>query len=116
MPEVPEWGFSLTFAAVGITIVFASLAIISLVISLIRRANQRWEHREDEAKAAALNKEPTIDSITLVLITAAAATMIQGRFHIRSIRRLMPGGGLRSSWSVQGRAVLHGSHVVTKKR
>jgi len=116
MPSVPEWGFSFTFAAVGITIVFASLALIAVTIALIRRLNDKWQAHEDRQNQAALDKEQTIDSTTLVLIAAATATMVQGRFHIRSVRRLLPAGGARSAWSVQGRAILHGSHVVSKKR
>jgi len=114
---MPEWlSFSLEFAVVGILIVFMALALIASAVSLIRRANDRWQRHEDAQKEAATSKEPTIDTITLTLITAAAATMIQGRFHIRSVRRLLPGNTFRGSWSMQGRAILHGSHIVPKKR
>ena len=108
--------FSFKFSLVGIAIVFASLIIISVSVALIRKANEGWQKREDDEKERALSKDQNIDNTTLILIAAAAATMIQGRFYIRSVRRLLPaktGGG---TWGVQGRAILHGSHVVPKKR
>jgi hypothetical protein len=108
--------FSLRFAAIGILIVFAALAIISIVVSLVRRADSGWQKHEEARKEAASSKEQSIDTITLVLIAAAAATMIKGRFHIRSIRRLLPGDAASGSWSMQGRAILHGSHVLPRKR
>ncbi len=108
--------FGLTFSIIGIAIVFAALMIISLAVSLIRKANEGWEKREEKEEAEALTKEQSIDNTTLVLIAAAAATMIQGRFYIRSVRRLLPANTPGGSWSVQGRAILLGSHVVNKKR
>ncbi|MCP4567059.1 MAG: hypothetical protein GY841_05715 [FCB group bacterium] len=109
-------GFELKFAAIGITIVFASLAVIVLAVSLIRRADSSWQSREDRLRKAAANREQNIDTTTLVLLTAAAGTMLTGRFHIRKVRRLRPADVSRGPWSVQGRAILHGSHVVPKKR
>jgi len=109
-------GFSLKFAVIGIAIVFVSLALIALAISLIRRLDDRWQKSEEKSKQDATSKPQNIDTTTLVLISAAVATMFQGRYHIRSVRRLMPHGGVKSPWSVQGRAILHGSHVVPKKR
>jgi len=111
-----EWAFSFKFAAVGICIVFAALASIVVAVSLIRLVNQRWQDHEERQKEKATEKEPSIDSLTLVLISAAVSTMLQGRFHIRSVRRLLPKNASRSPWSAQGRAILHGSHVVPKKR
>ncbi len=108
--------FSLEFTMIGMLIVFAALAIIVGAISLIRKADSSWQEREDRQYQQALEKDQTIDNITLILIAATAATMIKGRFYIRSVRRLMPVGSPGGSWSLQGRAVLHGSHVVPKKR
>ena len=109
-------GFELKFAAVGIAIVFASLAVIVGAVSLIRRADSQWQSREDKHRQAAVEREPTVDTTTLILITAAVGAMITGRFHIRKVRRLRPADMSRGPWSVQGRAILHGSHVVPKKR
>jgi len=108
--------FSIRFAVIGILIVFACLAIIVACISLIRHADRRWQAREEAQEIAALDKEPSIDTTTLILISAAATTMLQGRFYIRKVRRLLPRDAVRGPWSMQGRATLHGSHVVSKKR
>ncbi|MBU0983584.1 MAG: hypothetical protein KKA42_06925 [candidate division Zixibacteria bacterium] len=114
---MPEWlSYSLNLAAVGISIVFGALAIITLAVSLIRRADDRWIRHEEAQHAAAVDKDQNIDTTTLVLICAAVATMARGRYHIRRVRRLMPSTAVHGTWSLQGRAVLHGSHVVSKKR
>jgi Na+-transporting methylmalonyl-CoA/oxaloacetate decarboxylase gamma subunit len=114
---MPEWlSYSLNFAVVGISIVFGALVIISVIIALVRRLEDRWHAHETKDKAEALTKEPTLDNTTLVLISAAVATMIQGRFHIRKVRRLMPRDAMKGPWSVQGRAILHGSHVSRRGR
>lgn len=108
--------FSIRFAVIGILIVFACLAIIVACVSFIRRADHRWQAREEAQDRAALAKDASIDTTTLILISAAAATMLQGRFYIRKVRRLLPRDAIRGPWSMQGRAILHGSHVVPKKR
>lgn len=108
--------FSLRFAAIALLIVFSALAFISFIISLIKRADDHWQKGEQAQAEAALEKEPSIDSLTLILITAAAATILQGRFHIKRVRRLLPAASAKGPWSMQGRAVLLGSHIVGKKR
>ncbi|MEZ5360329.1 MAG: OadG family protein [Candidatus Zixiibacteriota bacterium] len=108
--------FSLEFAVIGITIVFASLALISTAIWLVRKADDGWQKHEKHAEDEALTKEQNIDMTTLILIAAATATIVQGRFYIRKVRRLIRDDAHRSTWSVQGRAVLHGSHVLAKGR
>lgn len=108
--------FIIKFSVIGILIVFACLAVITFVITLVRRTDTAWAEREERQRQEAGEKEPTIDTITLVLIAAAAATMIEGRFYIKRIRRLLPRDAVRGPWSMQGRAILHGSHVVSKKR
>ncbi|MCB2230568.1 OadG family protein [bacterium] len=108
--------FSLEFAVIGIAIVFVVLFIITGAVTLVRTADERWQRKEARDEQAALDREPTIDTTTLVLIAAACATMIQGRFHIRKVRRLMSSTPQGGGWSMQGRAILHGSHVVSKKR
>ena len=108
--------FSLRFAVVGILIVFAALAVISIAVSLIRRADDRWQAMEEARHRPVSEEDATIDNTTLVLIAAAAATMIQGRFHIRRVRRLMRRDAYAGPWSQQGRAVLLGSHVISHDR
>lgn len=108
--------FSLKFAVIGILLVFGALAFITFAITVTRRLDAKWESREEKEERSALDKDQSIDTTTLVLIAAAAATMIQGRFHIRRVRRLMPTHSESGPWSKQGRAILHGSHVVPRKR
>jgi Na+-transporting methylmalonyl-CoA/oxaloacetate decarboxylase gamma subunit len=114
MTQALEKGLTLTL--MGLVIVFLVLACIALVITLIRRLDERWQHRERKEEIEAFGKDPTIDGTTLVLIAAAAATFIQGRFRIRRIRRLPSGSGRASAWSREGRSVLMGSHVITRKK
>ena len=108
-------GFGIRFSVIGILIVFMVLAVIALAVGLIKRLDLGWQDKEKKREEAAVHKDPTIDTTTLVLIAAAVATMLKGRHHIRSIRRLLPSDAPRSAWSMQGRAILHGSHVVSKK-
>ncbi|MFZ5981919.1 MAG: OadG family protein [Candidatus Zixiibacteriota bacterium] len=108
--------FSFRFAVIGIVIVFGSLALITLVVSIIRRVDDGWQKREETRDRVATQKTPTIDNITLVLISAAVATMFQGRAYIRKVRRLLPRDAASSPWSSQGRAVLHGSHISRRGR
>ena len=54
---------------------------------------------------AATSKEPTIDATTLVLISAAAAVAVGGRFRVRRIRRLLSPRQKRTPWSAQGRLI-----------
>jgi Na+-transporting methylmalonyl-CoA/oxaloacetate decarboxylase gamma subunit len=110
------FAFALKFGVIGLMIVFGALALISFVVFLIRKMDDRWQEREKAREAAALLKEPNIDTVTLVLITAAAATLIKGRFYIRKVRRLLPKDAKSSPWSMQGRAVLHGSHIARRGR
>ena len=110
------FGFGIKFSIIGILIVFLSLTFISLAVSLIKRLDKGWQEKEKKREEAAVSKDQSIDTTTLILISAAVATILTGRYHIKSVRRLMPKDAPRSPWSMQGRAILHGSHVVTKKR
>lgn len=108
--------FGMKLTVIGVLVVFAALAFIASIITFIKHVDTSWKKREDDQKDAALAKKPNIDTVTLILIGAAVATIIHGRSHIRSIRRLLPGDAKSSPWAMEGRAVLHGSHVVGKKR
>jgi Flp pilus assembly pilin Flp len=113
---MPDWlQFSLNLTLVGLLIVFGSLTVIAVVVSLVRRVDDGWKKREAAQEQAAMEKEPSIDNLTLVLISAAVATMISGRFYIKRVRRLLPPGAVTGQWSAQGRAILLGSHVVPKR-
>jgi len=109
----PEMG---SLAIVGIMIVFGVLALIATVVAILKRLDDRWLDHEARLRAAAGQKEPTIDNTTLVLIAAAAATAVGGRFRVRRIRRLLSPRLKRTPWSAQGRVVLQGSHSVKRKR
>ncbi len=107
---------NLPLAAVGLLIVFAVQLIIALAISGIRQLDEKWRHQEKRRNAEALDRDPTIDATTVVMVAAAAATVLRGRHRIRSIKRLMPTDHRRSPWSAQGRAVLQGSHALSRQQ
>lgn len=105
-----------TLAWAGIVIVFTVLALIAAVVALFKRLDDRWQAREARAAAQAGERAPTIDDTTLVLIAAACATAVGGRFRVRRIRRLLSPRTRRTPWSAQGRLILQGSHAVDRKR
>ena len=108
-------GDAVQFSLLGIAIVFAVLATLVLILGLLRRLDDRWQAAERaEAATPAARDEQTIDDTTLVLIAAAVATVVGGRGHIRSVRRVLPSDAPSSVWSVQGRATLQGSHVIQR--
>ena len=109
----PEMG---KLALVGILIVFGVLSLIALVVALLKKLDERWQDLEERQKEAAVDKDPTIDHTTLVLISAAAAVAVGGRFRVRRIHRLLSPRQKRTPWSAQGRLILQGSHGVRTKR
>lgn len=106
---------SVALSIVGILVVFGVLATIALVVGGIRRLDDGWKEQEAVKAEEALEKEPTIDQTTAVLIAAACATVITGRFRVRRVRRLLSPRTKRTPWSAQGRLILQGSHSVTRK-
>jgi len=111
----PDLKYALILTLSGFAIVFAVLSALAAVLGLIRRSDEGWKVKEKREETEALQRDPNIDATTAVLIAAAVATYIEGRHHIHQVRRLLPRGGSSSGWSSQGRAVLQGSHVITKK-
>ncbi len=109
----PEMG---SLAIAGILIVFSVLALIAGVIALLKKLDDRWQDHERRLDEAAGQKVPTIDTTTLVLISAAVATVVQGRFQVRRIHRLLSPRRTRTPWTAQGRLTLQGSHAVRRKR
>lgn len=109
----PEMG---ALAISGLVIVFSVLALIATVVAVFKRLDDHWQAQEEVASAKALEKEPTIDETTLLLISAACATAIGGRFKVRRIRRLLSPKTKRTPWSAQGRLTLQGSHTVKRSR
>lgn len=109
------FGQETVLALIGLAIVFSVLSLLAVVVALVRRLDDRWQEREREVAEAALDKPPGLDTITVVLIAAAVATHLQGRFRIRRVRRLFPRDAPSSPWSHQGRLVLMGSHLVRRR-
>ncbi|MFO7653251.1 MAG: OadG family protein [Candidatus Krumholzibacteriia bacterium] len=105
---------NLVLSAAGVVIVFLVLALIATAVGLLRRLDERWQRSEKQALADAVSKEPTIDTVTMVLISAAVATVLVGRHRIRRVRRLLSPDQPRTPWSAQGRLVLQGSHVIDR--
>ena len=103
-----------SLALAGVAIVFTVLALIAGVVALFKRLDDRWQAAEARAAATAVDKEPTLDDTTLVIIAAACATVVGGRFRVRRIRRLLSPRQKRTPWSAQGRLTLQGSHVVER--
>ncbi len=102
-------------AIAGILIVFGVLTLIATAVALLKKLDDRWQDHERRVDEEALAREATIDHTTLVLISAAAAAVIQGRFRIRRIHRLLSPRRKRTPWSAQGRMTLQGSHAVRRK-
>jgi len=109
------FGQGTVLALIGLIIVFAVLSALAAVVALIRRLDDRWQESERAEAEAALEKPPGLDTITVVLISAAVATYLQGRFRIRRVKRLFPRDAPSSPWSHQGRVVLMGSHLVRRR-
>jgi len=97
----------------GITIVFSSLIGISILISFMRRIDEKFEERKNRVSEPEPEKIQTLDNTTLVLIAAAAkAVLRQKNIKIRSVRRIVSRDSRGAGWAMQGRSVLHGSHVM----
>lgn len=105
-----------TLTLVGVGIVFSVLAIIAMVVAVFKRLDDYWQAQEEVAAQKSLEKEPTIDQTTLLLISASVATVVGGRFRVRKIHRLLSPRAKRTPWSSQGRLNLQGSHTVSRKK
>ena len=104
----------INLTVVGLVIVFAVLALIAIVVSLMRRLDEGWINKEKETSEQMTSKQQNIDDTTLVLIAAATATIIGGKFRIHHVR-VLPTNVHRTPWSTQGRSVLLGSHVIQRR-
>ena len=80
----------MVLALIGLIIVFAVLSVLAVVVALVRRLDDRWQDGERAAEAARWRSRRAWTTITLVLITAAVRTYLQGRFRIRRVKRLCP--------------------------
>lgn len=114
MDATIKYAFELSLA--GMLIVFTSLILIAFAVRLMRAADEKLAAMK-EAKAV-LDAEPeqNLDNLTLVLISAAAAAVLQHRkYRIKSVRRIITRDARIASWTMEGRSVLHGSHVLNVK-
>ncbi len=100
----------------GILIVFGVLAVIAAAVALLKKLDDRWQAAEAAAGNRALDRTQDIDQTTLVLIAAACAVAVGGRFRVRRIRRLLSPRTKRTPWSAQGRLILQGSHMPGRTR
>lgn len=106
---------AIILSVVGILVVFTVLSLIAGVVGSVSRLDGRWQQQEQDHLREALQAAPTIDATTVILIAAACATLITGRFRVRRIRRLLSPATKRTPWSAQGRLILQSSHDIGRK-
>jgi len=112
----PEMYYALKLSAAGMLIVFTSLVLIAFAISLMRNIDEKLIKAKEAKNAPEEEQEQNIDNLTLVLISAAAAATIQQKnYRIRSVRRVISRDARIAGWTMEGRSVLHGSHVLNVK-
>jgi Na+-transporting methylmalonyl-CoA/oxaloacetate decarboxylase gamma subunit len=111
MNDALTYGFEL--AGIGLLVVFSVLSLLAIAVNLLQRLDARWQANEKVEHAALTEAPPTIDTTTLVLISAAVFTATQGRGHIKTVRRLMPSEHPNSAWALEGRLNVQGSHYIS---
>ena len=105
--------FGFTLALIGLVTVFLVLSTIAIVISLFRHLDEALEKRKAEPLPSTPPKAPGIDALTLVIISSAVATVVEGEYAIKRIQRV-PSIKDAQTWSRRGRAELQSSHVIAK--
>jgi len=106
-------GEALVLALVGFGIVFGVLSLTATMVWLVGRVDARWQQREALVEQQRVEREPTIDDTTMVIIAAAVVATLGARVRVRSVRRLISPDARTDTWSSHGRATLLGSHVIT---
>lgn len=111
----PQLQTAMSISVVGFVAVFSVLGLVALVVKLLGVLDARLGPAPVPTPAPAGQRPPnqSIDDLTLVLITAACATVIQGRYRIRQITRVPDARS--GAWSQQGRAILLGSHILPQR-
>lgn len=107
--------YALNLSAVGLGIVFAVLAMIATIVTYLKRMDSSWHDKEYQEDAAMLEKTQNIDDVTLVLISAAVATVVRQKFRLKNIRVIRKDDRKGGAWQSQGRGQLHASHSIEKK-
>ncbi|ADD68589.1 hypothetical protein Dacet_1825 [Denitrovibrio acetiphilus DSM 12809] len=111
-----EMIYALKLSVAGMLIVFTSLILISFAISLMRTIDEKLIRAKELRNEPEPKQKQTLDNITLLLISAAAAAAVrQKNFRIRSVRRIVTRDAKIAGWTMEGRSVLHGSHVLNIK-
>lgn len=99
---------------VGIFITFSVLLLLACIIFFIKWLDHKWEEREHKEEKIAFAKDPNVDDLTLVLISAAIATYYKGRAYVKRVRVLPSTAKRGGSWASQTRTVLQSSHITKK--
>jgi len=100
----------------GMVIVFTSLILIAFAIALMSKIDETLIKRKAEKNLPEPEPEQTLDNTTLVLITAAVTAVLEKkRFRLSSVRRIVSRDAKIAGWTMEGRSVLHGSHVLNIK-
>lgn len=111
-----EMTYALKLSGAGMIIVFSSLVLIAFAISMMRKIDEKLTEIKEARNQPEPEPEQTIDNLTLVLISAATATAVRNHnFRIRSVRRVISRDARIAGWTMEGRSVLHGSHVLNVK-
>ncbi|GAB4427326.1 MAG: hypothetical protein Kow0031_07330 [Anaerolineae bacterium] len=110
----------LQLSIIGILVVFVALTLVAVVVSNLKYADRFFSarpghHHQPAAQAAPAAGEtatPTdaIPPEVIVAIAAAVAEALGEGTRIRHIRRRQAG----TTWQMQGRATIMGSHQVRK--
>jgi len=109
--------YAVNMSIAGMSIVFGSLILISIAVRAMRMIDEWLEESKKKNNLPEPEKEQTLDNLTLVLISAAAAAKLQKRkYSIRSVRRIVSRDATIAGWTMEGRSVLHGSHVINVKQ
>ncbi len=108
-PLFEDYGIPL--AVMGILVVFSALALVVAFITILPRVVQRLTGGERAAEATAWSAvaEDELSDETLVVITAAVASVLDQPHRIVSIRGLTPE---QLGWSLEGRIQHHQSHRI----
>lgn len=108
------WSQVSCLSVMGMTVVFSVLMLVAGLVTLVRRFGGISEPRDHIATAVRSSRDRVLDDLTVVLITAAAITLLKGRGRIRRIRKVRHSEPRSSPWILQGRATLIGSHQIQK--
>ncbi len=110
----------LQLSVIGILVVFVALTLVAVVVSNLKYADRFLSSRLASPHQPAARPAPAAgdapassDAIppeVIVVITAAVVEALGEKARVRSVRRRQSG----STWQMQGRATIMGSHQVRK--